>query len=213
MKSYDTYIFDLDGTLLNSLPDLVISTNYALAEMGFSQRTTEEVRTFIGNGVRLLIERAVPNGTDKKLVDKCFDIFKQYYLEHGMDNTKPYDGVISMLGELKNRGKRTAVVSNKFYDATQELCEHYFGSLLDVAIGENNELRKKPAPDIVFEALRQMETVKEEAVYIGDSDVDIQTARNCGLPCISVLWGYRDKKFLLANGASEFISSPSELIL
>ena len=213
MKSYNTYVFDLDGTLLNSLPDLVLSTNYALAEVGYPQRSTEEIRTFIGNGVRLLIERAVPQSADKDMTDRCFNIFKKYYLEHGMEHTKPYDGICDLLRELKIKGKKVAVVSNKFFDATEKLCRLYFPDLLDVAIGENTHLRKKPNPDIVNEALRQMNVTKENAVYVGDSDVDILTAKNCGMPCISVLWGYRSKEFLQAHGATDFVSYPYEILL
>ena len=135
-------------------------------------------------------------------------------MAHSLDTTRPYDGIPEMLTTLKVKGCRTAVVSNKFYAATQELCRHFFADTIDVAIGEHEAegIRKKPAPDTVFEALRQLGVGKEGAVYVGDSDVDIQTAKNSGLPCISVLWGFRDRDFLLKNGAETFISAPSELL-
>lgn len=212
MKEYQTYIFDLDGTLLSTLDDLAASTNYALRSNGMPEHSVDDVRRFVGNGVRLLMERAVPGGAANPKFDAAFTAFKQHYLEHSLDSTKPYPGVLAMLAELKARGKRMAVVSNKFYAATQELCRHFFGDSIEVAIGEREGIRKKPAPDTVEEALRQLGVGKEGAVYVGDSDVDVATARNSGLPCISVLWGFRDKDFLIEHGAETFISSPAELL-
>lgn len=210
---YTTYIFDLDGTLLNTLNDLAASTNYALRQHGMPERTLEEVRRFVGNGVRLLMERAVPEGTDEALFEETFATFKHHYMEHNMDTTSPYDGVQEMLRQLKRKGKRLAVVSNKFYAATQELVAHFFPEV-EVAIGENEAegIRKKPAPDTVMEALRQLGVSSEGAVYVGDSDVDLMTARNSELPCISVLWGFRDKDFLIEHGATEFVTKPNELL-
>lgn len=210
---YATYIFDLDGTLLNTLDDLHASTNYALRQSGMPERSIEEVRQFVGNGVRKLMERAVPEGTDEALFEKTFATFKQYYMEHNMDTTRPYEGVQDILKKLKQRGKRLAVVSNKFYSATQELVAHFFPEV-EVAIGEHEAegIRKKPAPDTVKEALRQLGVSSEGAVYVGDSDVDLMTARNSQLPCISVLWGFRDKEFLLQHGATTFIKRPEEIL-
>jgi len=211
VKEYNTYIFDLDGTLLNTLDDLAASTNYALRCYGFPERTTEEVRLFVGNGVRKLMERAIPKETDPKIFEEVFSTFQQHYLEHSLDTTKPYPGVLEMLDGLKQRGKHLAVVSNKFYAATKELCAHFFNQI-EVAIGERSNIQKKPAPDTVIEALRQLGVSSENAVYIGDSDVDVMTAKNCGIPCISVLWGFRNKEFLLQHGATTFIQTPSELL-
>jgi len=211
VKEYNTYIFDLDGTLLNTLDDLAASTNYALRCYGFPERTTEEVRLFVGNGVRKLMERAIPKETDSKIFEEVFSTFQQHYLEHSLDTTKPYPGVLEMLDGLKQRGKHLAVVSNKFYAATKELCAHFFNQI-EVAIGERSNIQKKPAPDTVIEALRQLGVSSENAVYIGDSDVDVMTAKNCGIPCISVLWGFRNKEFLLQHGATTFIQTPSELL-
>ena len=212
MRQYDTYIFDLDGTLLSTLDDLAASTNYALRTNSMPEHSIDDIRQFVGNGVRKLIERAVPNGEANPKFEDTLNTFRQHYLEHSLDNTKPNPEVMEMLSELKSRGKRIAVVSNKFYAATQDLCRHFFGSLVEVAIGERENIRKKPAPDTVEEALRQLHVTNENAVYIGDSDVDIATARNSHMPCISVLWGFRDQDFLLAHGATTFISSPMELL-
>lgn len=218
---YNTFIFDLDGTLLNTLDDLAASVNYALRMHGMPERTLDEVRSFVGNGVRLLMERAVPDGAAHPRFEDAFATFRQYYMEHSLDTTRPYEGVPEVIHALKERGCRLAVVSNKFYAATQELIRHFFPEIT-VAIGEHEAegIRKKPAPDTVFEALRQLTNSQQpipnsqrtDAVYVGDSDVDLQTARNSGLPCISVLWGFRDRDFLLAHGATTFVSRPEELL-
>lgn len=209
---YNTYIFDLDGTLLSSLADLAASCNYALRTNGMPERTLDEVRRFVGNGVKKLMERATPNGLQNPLFDKTLADFRQHYMKHNLDTTCPYEGVMPMLEELQRRGKKVAVVSNKFYAATQELCHHFFGDLVTVAIGEREDIRKKPAPDTVIEALRQLNATAEESVYIGDSDVDIDTARNAGMPCISVLWGFRDKEFLIEHGATTLVATPQEIL-
>lgn len=209
--NFDTYIFDLDGTLLSTLDDLAASCNYALKTNGMPERTLEEVRMFVGNGVKKLMERAIPDGLENPLFDKTYADFRNHYMHHNLDTTQPYPGVMEMLQSLRERGKKIAVVSNKFYAATQELCRHFFGELVDVAIGEREDIRKKPAPDTVIEALRQMNVTKDKAVYIGDSDVDVMTAKNSGMPCISVLWGFRDYDFLVEHGATIFIKSPLQL--
>ena len=196
MKEYSTYIFDLDGTLLNTLNDLAASTNYALRSVNLPEHSVDDVRRFVGNGVRKLMERAIEGGDKNPLFDEAYATFRRHYLEHGLDTTQPYPGIMEMLKELKARGKRIAVVSNKFYDATQELVKHFFGEYVEVAIGERENIRKKPAPDTVIEAMRMLGVGKENAVYIGDSDVDFNTAKNVGIPCVSVLWGFRDKDFL-----------------
>lgn len=215
MITYNTYIFDLDGTLLDTLTDLAASTNYALRTHGMPEHTIDEVRRFVGNGVRILMERAVPDGTDNPLFDEAFATFRQHYMEHSLDTTRPYEGVPEMLAALKAKGCHLAVVSNKMMAATQELCRHFFPETIEVAIGENEAegIRKKPAPDTVIAALRQLGVGEEGAVYVGDSDVDIATARNSNLPCISVLWGFRDRDFLLQHGASTLISAPKELLV
>ena len=210
---YKTYIFDLDGTLLDTLHDLWVSCNYALRETGMPERSLEEVRRFVGNGVKKLMERAIPLGLDNSKFDVTYETFRKHYLVHSLDTTKPYSGIPELLANLKKHGKHMAVVSNKFYVATQELCRHFFGDYIDIAIGERENIRKKPAPDTVNEAIRQLGVGREDAVYIGDSDVDVMTARNSNMPCISVLWGFRDRDFLMQHGATTFVAAPKELML
>lgn len=208
-----TYIFDLDGTLLDTLQDLAAAVNFALRKNGMEEHSIDDIRRFVGNGVRKLIERAVPDGSKNPRIDEVFADFRSYYMQHSLDATKPYDGITEILQELKQRGCKMAVVSNKMMAATQELVAHFFPEI-EVAIGENEAegIRKKPAPDMVFEALNRLGAEAESAVYIGDSDVDIQTAMNAGVPCISVLWGFRNREFLLEHGAQHFIEKPSEII-
>lgn len=210
---YKTYIFDLDGTLLDTLHDLWVSCNYALRENGMPERSLDEVRRFVGNGVKKLMERAIPLGLDNSKFDVTYETFRKHYLVHSLDTTKPYSGIPELLANLKKHGKHMAVVSNKFYVATQELCRHFFGDYIDIAIGERENIRKKPAPDTVNEAIRQLGVGREDAVYIGDSDVDVMTARNSNMPCISVLWGFRDRDFLMQHGATTFVAAPKELML
>ena len=212
--TYKTYIFDLDGTLLDTLADLAASVNYALRRHAMPEHSLDDIRRFVGNGVRLLMERAVPAGTANPYFEDAFATFRQHYLAHSLDTTRPYDGIPETLAELRARGCHIAVVSNKMMAATQELCSHFFPDTVEVAIGEHEAegIRKKPAPDSVIAALKALGVGKDEAVYVGDSDVDIQTARNAGLPCISVLWGFRDRDFLLQHGAATLISQPSELL-
>jgi len=214
MMTYSTYIFDLDGTLLDTLADLAASVNYALRTHGMPEHTINDVRRFVGNGVRKLMERAVPDGASNPDFEAAFATFRQHYMAHSLDTTRPYDGIPETLEALKAKGCHLAVVSNKMMAATQDLCRHFFPDTIEVAIGENEAdgIRKKPAPDTVIAALRQLGVGQEGAVYVGDSDVDLETARNSGLPCISVLWGFRDRDFLLQHGAETFISAPSELL-
>lgn len=212
MKQYSTYIFDLDGTLLNTLQDLYASCNYALTAQGYPTRTIEEIRQYVGNGVKTLIEKAVPEGQSAERIEETLAIFREHYMLHGLDTTAPYEGIIAMLAELKRRNKNIAVVSNKFYDATKQLCNHFFADYVNVAIGEKETIMKKPAPDTVYEALRQLGVSTSDAVYVGDSDVDIVTAQNCDIPCISVLWGFRDKDLLESFGASDFANRPEDLL-
>jgi phosphoglycolate phosphatase len=214
MITYQTYIFDLDGTLLDTLGDLAASVNYALRQHGMPEHSLDDVRRFVGNGVRLLMERAVPDGAQNPKFDETFATFRQYYMAHSLDTTRPYDGIPEILAELRRRGCHVAVVSNKMMAATVELCHHFFPDTVEVAIGEHEAegIRKKPAPDTVFTALRELQVGREGAVYVGDSDVDIQTAHNAGLPCISVLWGFRDRDFLMHHGAETFVSTPQDLL-
>ncbi len=206
-------IFDLDGTLLNTLDDLADSTNYALSKFGYPTRTIEEVRQFVGNGVAKLIERAIPEGKNNPNFEKCLAIFKENYAQNMYNKTAPYNGIIEMLSYLKSKGIKIAVVSNKFDLAVKELCKKYFEGFIDFAAGENEAqgIKKKPAPDTVISVLKEFNFASEDAVYVGDSDVDIMTAKNSKMPCISVTWGFRDEKFLLENGATILINAPSEI--
>lgn len=206
-------IFDLDGTLLNTLDDLADSTNYALSKFGYPTRTIEEVRQFVGNGVAKLIERAIPDGKNNSNFEKCLSIFKENYAQNMYNKTAPYNGIIEMLSNLKSKGIKIAVVSNKFDLAVKELCKKYFEGFIDFAAGENEAqgIKKKPAPDTVISVLTEFNFRPEDAVYVGDSDVDIMTAKNSKMPCISVTWGFRDEKFLLKSGATILINAPSEI--
>ena len=225
---FNVYIFDLDGTLLDTLQDLANSVNYALRQHGMPEHSIDDIRRFVGNGVRLLMERAVPDGAQNPQFEAVFDTFRQHYMLHSLDTTHPYDGIPELIHELKARGCQMAVVSNKMRSATKELVRHFFPDI-DVAIGENEAagICKKPAPDTVYEALRLLAvsdsqfTVSQQptanspefaAVYVGDSDVDLATARNSGLPCISVLWGFRDRDFLMAHGATTFAEHPLDIL-
>lgn len=209
---YTLAIFDLDGTILNTLDDLAASVNAALAACALPPRTTDEVRSFVGNGIRRLIDRSVPKGTEKDLTDDVFARFKEHYALHCADRTAPYDGIIAVLEALRARGIKTAVVSNKADFAVKELCSRYFDGLLDEAIGEREGIKIKPAPDSVNEVLSRLGVSHENAVYIGDSDVDIQTAKNACMDCISVCWGFRSKDFLHENGAEVIAERPEQLL-
>lgn len=209
---YKLAVFDMDGTILNTFEDLADSTNYALKANGLPERTIDEVRRFVGNGIRLLIERAVPTDTDKELTDKVFDTFKEYYKTHCAVKTRPYDGIKDVLLELRKTGCLTAVVSNKADFAVQDLCKDYFDNLFDFAIGEREGIKKKPAPDSVFEVLSKLNVEKADAVYIGDSDVDFATSVNAGMDVIMVGWGFRDAEFLREKGVKRIIKQPSEIL-
>ena len=205
-------VFDLDGTLLDTLADLAASTNYALRSCGMPEHSIDDVRRFVGNGVRMLMTRAVPDGESNPRFDEAFSVFRQHYMQHCLDTTCPYPGIMDALAKLKEKGMMLAIVSNKMQAATEELRQHFFSQYIDVAIGESAAIRKKPAPDTVNEALRLLGISHEEAIYVGDSDVDIDTARAAMMPCASVLWGFRDRQFLLNHGATRLLSSPEELL-
>lgn len=204
-------VFDLDGTLLDTLADLADSVNHALAQYGFPQRSLEEIRLFVGNGVRRLMERAVPGGDGNGRFEEVFACFKNYYIGHCMVRTEPYPGIPEMLSALRQEGYKLAIVSNKLQDGVTGLFRHYFPDTVQVAVGERPGVRRKPAPDMVRIALRELGVSADEAVYVGDSDVDIATAAGSGLPCISVLWGFRNRDFLVGHGASCMASAPSDV--
>lgn len=208
---YKLAVFDMDGTILDTLEDLKDSTNFALEKCGYPTRSYDEVRRFVGNGIRKLIERAVPEGLTTEQIDRVHEVFTEHYKVHCADTTKAYDGIKPLLEKLRASGVKTAVVSNKADYGVQELCREYFDGLFDYAVGEREGIRRKPAPDAVNEALRVLGMSKSEAVYIGDSDVDFETAKNAELPCISVLWGFRDEEFLREKGATLFVRDPAEI--
>lgn len=208
---YQLAIFDLDGTLLNTLEDLADSVNYVMRSFGYPERNLTEVRAFVGNGIRKLVERSAPNGTSAEEIDRMFDQFKEYYGAHCADKTKPYDGIMELLDALKKQDMKLAVVSNKADYAVKALCEQYFAGIFDVAVGERAGIARKPAPDTVHEVLKNLQLDKAQTVYIGDSEVDVQTAKNAEMDCIAVDWGFRDKEVLEETGAETIVSTPAEL--
>ena len=205
-------IFDLDGTLLNTLDDLSDSVNYALSECGLARREKTEVRSFLGNGIRALVEASVPKGTEKAMTDKCFEIFKAYYKLHSADKTAPYAGVIDLMRVLKDKGIKMAIVSNKFQQGVTVLSQTLFEGIVDVAIGEREGFKSKPAPDLVELACVEAGIDKSKAVYVGDSEVDVATAKNSGLDMVAVTWGFRDRQQLVDCGATVFIDTPDQLL-
>lgn len=210
-KKYDTVIFDLDGTLLNTLEDLRDAVNYALRTYGMPERTLEEIRGFVGNGVRKLLIRSVPDGEENARFEPVFAAFRAYYAQHSNDKTHAYKGVTELLQSLRDAGYALAIVSNKLDSAVKKLNEIYFDGIVETAIGERAGMARKPAPDMVFAAIEELGKTRETAVYVGDSEVDIRTAANAGLPCISVLWGFRERDFLEAQGAGIFAETPEEV--
>lgn len=210
-QNIDTVIFDMDGTVLDTLQDLADAVNVALRAFDMPERTIDEVRSFVGNGVKRLLELSVPGGFTNPRFEEVFAKFREYYGVHCNDKTKAYDGILPLLRELEKEGYALAIVSNKLDSAVKELNEIYFEGIVKVAIGEVEGIAKKPAPDMVEKALRELGKTKETAVYVGDSDVDLMTARNAGLPCISVLWGFREEGFLKEQGAQYFARTPAEI--
>ena len=209
---YEAVIFDLDGTLLDTLDDLWDSVNMALKKFGLPLRTREEVRAFVGNGIAKLIERATGE-VDRQVYEGVLEEFKRHYALHCEDKTKPYEGIMPLLADLKAKGIKTAVVSNKADFVLKKLAKSYFGDLLLEAVGENEAegIRKKPAPDSLLAVMQSMGAGMRSTVYIGDSEVDIQTAQNAGVDCISVTWGFKDREFLIDNGATVLADSVEEL--
>lgn len=210
--NYKTLIFDLDGTLLNTLLDLASSVNYAMRECGFNERTTDEVRRFIGNGVAVLIRRAVPDGTPEEEYKRALDIFKTHYKENSRNNTAPYDGICDLLRKLKEDGYNLAIVSNKVDFAVKDLRDEFFNGLIDVAIGDSDATRTKPEPDMVYKAIEELGADKYSCVYIGDTDVDIETAKNSGMDCISVSWGFRTREELEGYGAGMIADCAEDIL-
>lgn len=211
MKYTNTVIFDLDGTLLDTLWDLTDATNYALKECGYPERSYDEIRRFVGNGVEMLIRRAVPQDTSEDRIQEVLAIFKIFYMHNSKNSTKPYDGIIELLESLKKKGFKIGVVSNKFDKAVKKLCNDYFFGLIDIATGESCNVPKKPSPIGVLKTIEELGATPDKSVMIGDSETDIQTAKNAGIVSIGVLWGFRDEKTLVEAGADELVDSPERL--
>lgn len=211
-KKYEAVIFDLDGTLLNTLEDLMDSVNYALGICGMPGRSYEEIRHFLGNGIERLLERAVPNGSENPQFERVYTLFREHYGVHCNDKTDLYPGIRELLDALKREGFLMAIVSNKYYEGVQILKEQYFKDYLQVAIGEREGIRKKPAPDTVLAAFKELKVPKEKAVYVGDSEVDIATAENTGMDCIIVGWGFRTRAEQEAAGGKVFVEKPMEIL-
>lgn len=208
---YRLAVFDMDGTILDTLDDLTDTLNMSLAEVGMPVRTKDEVRSFVGNGVGKLLERAVPQGTTEEEMAALAGAFRKNYAVHCADKTKPYDGVPELIAALRAAGLKTAVVSNKVDFAVQTLAEGYFKGLFDMAVGEREGVRRKPAPDSVNEVMRTLGIPQEETVYIGDSDVDADTARNACVDFVGVEWGFRPREVLLEHGATVTVKTADEL--
>lgn len=212
MKKYDTVIFDLDGTLLNTLDDLADSVNYTMSAYGFPHRTVDEVRCFVGNGVGRLIELSIPDGLKNPQYEKCLEDFRRHYAENMQNKTDAYEEIRELLEELSKEGLKLAIVSNKFDKAVKGLNQVYFGEYVKVAIGESENVKRKPAPDSVFKALEELGSTADKAVYVGDSEVDVKTAKNAGILCVGVTWGFRDREVLEQEGADYIIDRPKELL-
>ena len=208
---YKTAIFDMDGTILDTLSDITNAANAAMRFARTPERTEEEVRRFVGNGAYKLIERCLPAGTERRRIEEVLAFYRPYYETHAENKTAPYPGISSLLSALKLRGIRLAVVSNKPDGAVKRLAARYFHGLFDLAIGERPGLRVKPYPDLMEVAMGLLRADPAETVYIGDSDVDIETAKNAGISCISVSWGFRDEAFLKRSGASVIVKDADAL--
>lgn len=210
MSKYNAVIWDLDGTLLDTLQDLMNSVNYFMRELGYAECTMEQIRMFVGNGVKKLVELAIPDGSANPDYSRAYEIFCEHYAEHNLDNTRPYDGVVEVINELRAHGIKQAIVSNKVDDGVRKLNDAFFG--VDVALGVTDDLPRKPAPDMVHHAMSLLGADMDKTVYIGDSEVDMQTAQNSGLSCISVLWGFRSREELLKYNPQCLVSHPQEII-
>ena len=207
-----TVLFDLDGTLLNTLTDLSNSVNYALSSHHLPQRTELEVRSFLGNGIHNLIEKSVPENTPSELLEDVFQSFKSYYLQHGLDSTAPYPGIMSLLKALQQKSVKMAIISNKVDTAVQQLNKKFFSDYISIAIGEKPQIRRKPAPDSVLLAIKALDANPATTLYVGDSEVDYETAHSAGIRCALVTWGFRDRLDLEDLHADYYVNSSHELM-
>lgn len=209
--NYTTVIFDLDGTLTDTLDDLTNGVNYALSRFDFPKRSRDEIRSFVGNGVKRLINLSVPDGTDEETAARVLKAFREYYPLHSMEKTKPYDGITELVSLLKNKGVKIGVVSNKTEDAVIKIVDYYFGNIFDSVSGQVDGRPQKPAPDGVLHTMDELSADKTKTIYVGDSDVDCMTAHNASIPVIGVSWGFRDRSVLEANGADFIAENPSDI--
>jgi phosphoglycolate phosphatase len=212
MGRYKAVIFDMDGTLLDTLDDITDSVNYALGKLGLPERTTSEVRNFVGNGIVRMMELSFPDGMQNPRFNDAVSLFGRHYDKNCKNRTRPYEGIVGLLQKLSLNNYRMAVISNKYDAAVKELNRFYFSKYIQLAIGESSDIKRKPAPDMLLAVLNSLEVAAENAVYIGDSEVDIQTAKNAGVDCISVAWGFRDRGWLAGHGAVKIVDSPQELL-
>ena len=212
MRKYDTIIFDMDGTLLNTIEDIADCVNYILKKYGYPEKTYSQIRNYVGNGSERLMEQALPKGRNNPDFEKCLKEYIHYYLENNNNKTSPYEGIMGLLEELTQKNYKIAIVSNKNDDNIKELNKIYFSDYIKTAIGESKDVKRKPAPSMVFNAMKELKSNIGNSVYVGDSEVDIDTAKNAGIVCVSVCWGFRDKKFLEKHGAEYLIGEPYELL-
>ena len=208
---YKAVLFDMDGTVLDTLDDLADSVNRSLREFGLPEVSRFQVGQSLGNGAKYLIRHCLPEGSDEALCERVLSFYKPWYDAHCRIKTKPYDGILQLMETLRADGVSQAIISNKPESAVQELAEAFFPGLMDVVIGESPAVKRKPSPDTVLAAARQMGLMASDCVYIGDTEVDLETARNAGMDCIPVSWGFRTEEQLCAAGAEEIIRSPEEL--
>ena len=211
IKMRKLVIFDLDGTLLYTLDDLMQSVNFTLDLFGYETKTLEEITSFVGNGVEHLMRRAVPSNISDEDFKNCYACFKDHYSKHCCEKTRPYDGIMETLRILKKRGLKIGIVSNKFQAAAEDVCKHYFEGLYDAVMGESETCRRKPAPDGINMMCEQFGVEKDEAIFFGDSEVDVKTGDNAGVYCVSVLWGFRDREALVSAEPDVIIDAPNEL--
>lgn len=204
-------IFDLDGTLLYTLEDLLNSVNFTLDLFDYETCTLEEVSSYVGNGIEQLMRRALPTNISEKEFALCLACFKDHYSKHCCEKTRPYPGMMELLQLLKSRDIKVGVLSNKYQEAAEEVCEHYFAGLYDIVVGESEHCRRKPAPDGINMICEKLNIPKDETLFFGDTEVDVKTGDNAGVYCVSVLWGYRDREFLANNGAHVFVKNPLDI--
>ena len=212
LMRFNAIIFDLDGTLLDTLEDLTDSMNYTLNVFGYKSITLDQARTYVGNGIEKFLELSLPQGRLNRDFSDCLRVFKKHYSKNLENKTRPYEGILQLLEQVKAKGYKTAIVSNKYDAAVKKICPKYFNGYIDVAIGESDKIRKKPAPDSVYMALEMLGCDKSQACYVGDSDVDANTAKNAGIAFIGVSWGFRDKELLYSLGAATVIDKPEQLL-